>query len=265
MSKKNLLILSLFLALFQITASAQASNPRRFNERFVAASVRTIFSAQMTYQSTVGAGAFATLSELRQAEVIDAVLASGEKYGYVFALSRTHASATTPPRFSLTATPRRYPRTGRRSFYIDETGEMRAADKNGAAADASDPVISECDALGIYNNERCAVMDLRKVASAQLSYYATAGGGGSYGTLAELRAAGLIPARLATGASHGYAFSVQLIPPADGAPASFRLRATPVEYDVSGVRSFYIDTALVMRGADRQGQPADETDPPIEN
>lgn len=266
MSKQNLLAAALFLICFQIffaaDAKAQTSGSLAFKERLVIQSARTVFSAEMTYQATIGAGLYATLAELRQADFIDDLLASGEKYGYVFVLTKTPPTATMPPKFQLTATPRSYRKTGRRSFYIDESGEMRAADKNGAAADAGDSVISECDSYGIVDNERCTVNDLRRIANAQMTYFVTAGNN-SYGSLLQLREAGLIPPRLAAATNHGYAFTVQVTAQTPNSPASFKLRAAPVNYGVTGVRSFYIDIDSIMRGADRQGQPADENDPPI--
>ena len=40
------------------------------------------------------------------------------------------------------ATPQSYRKTGRKSFYIDETGVMRGADKNGVTATNDDPPIA---------------------------------------------------------------------------------------------------------------------------
>ncbi|MEP6705313.1 MAG: DUF2950 family protein [Acidobacteriota bacterium] len=45
--------------------------------------------------------------------------------------------------------------------------------------------------------------------------------------------------------------------------ASFKIFATPQVYGVTGVKSFFIATDGVIRGADRQGGHADEDDPPI--
>src|SRR5215204_1261469 len=109
MSKKNLFAFAFFLALLPIffasETKAQAPNSRAYSERFAVQAVRTVLSAEMTYQSTVGQAAFGSFADLRQANMIDAVLAGGRKYGYVFTLSITHATATMPPRFHLTATP----------------------------------------------------------------------------------------------------------------------------------------------------------------
>ena len=105
--------------------------------------MRTLHSAQATYQATSGNGNYGSLNNLRQAEFIDAVLASGKKYGYLFVvqtMARTDASGA---RFSITATPQSYRKTGRKSFYVDETGVIRGADKNGAPANADDPPIQK--------------------------------------------------------------------------------------------------------------------------
>jgi len=266
MSKKNLPVFFLFLAFLQISSvvqtEAQTSNSLDFKERFAVRSARAIFSAEMTYQATDGAGLFATLPELQTAGLIDAVLANGEKYGYMFVLSRTHTSSTSLAKFRLTATPRAYPKTGRRSFYIDETGELRGANKMGAAADAADPLIDDCASFGIFFNERCAIYDLRTLMVAEMTYAATVGNG-NYGNFLDLFQSGLINSRLASGENHGYAFNINYIIQGPGFPAFFRIRAIPTNYGTTGIRSFYLDTNGILRGADKQGQAADENDPPI--
>lgn len=264
MSKK-ILLLSIFLTLFQAgfftEIKAQTNNLSDFRERFVVQSVRTIHSAEATYQATTGNGLYGSLADLRQANLIDGILAGGKKYGYVFVLSKTNPTAAGPARFFLTATPLNYPKSGRRSFYISDNGEMRGADKNGALAGENDPVIDDCGLL--FSNERCTILDMRWLASAQMTYQATAGNG-NYGNFSQLLAAGLINSRSAGGTNHGYVFTVQTIEGQPGIPAFFSFRATPANYGVTGIRSFYIDVEGVLRGADKQGQPANENDPPIE-
>jgi hypothetical protein len=44
-------------------------------------------------------------------------------------------------KFTATATPKTYGKTGRRSFFIDEAGEVRGADHKGQPATADDPPI----------------------------------------------------------------------------------------------------------------------------
>jgi hypothetical protein len=41
--------------------------------------------------------------------------------------------------FTLAATPIKYGNDGRRSFFLDSSGTLRGADKNGAVATADDP------------------------------------------------------------------------------------------------------------------------------
>ena len=267
MSKQNLFAFAVILAFLQLffatDARAQRNDVRSFKERLVIESVRTVSGAQFTYQATAGAGTFGSLANLRQVQLIDDALASGEKHGYVFALSVTPPTANAPARFALTATPQRYPKAGRHSFFINESGELRGADKNGAPADASDPLIEpSCAFYGILYNERCVISDMRSLHGAQMTYQAT-NGNGSYGTLAQLFAAGLINSRTASGTNYDYNFELTTTLPVPGFPASFRLRVTPVNYGVTGVRSFYIDASGVLRGADKQGLPADGSDPPI--
>ena len=44
-------------------------------------------------------------------------------------------------KFEATATPRTYGKTGRRSFFINESGTVRAADHKGQPATADDPTV----------------------------------------------------------------------------------------------------------------------------
>jgi prepilin-type N-terminal cleavage/methylation domain-containing protein len=63
------------------------SSRRAANEGSAQSSVRTIHSAQVTYQATAGAGAYATdLVALRTQRLIDTSLGSGTKSGYDFVI-----------------------------------------------------------------------------------------------------------------------------------------------------------------------------------
>jgi hypothetical protein len=48
-----------------------------------------------------------------------------------------------------------------------------------------------------------------------------------------------------------------------GAPAKFELAATPVSYGRTGHRSFFLDAAGTLRGADRQGAVGSASDPKL--
>jgi len=83
-------------------------------------------------------------------------------------------------------------------------------------------------------------------------------------------AAGLVDVDLASGGKNGYAFRYTVVPSAGDLPepeankaAGFALAASPTEYGKSGRRSFFLDSAGVLRGADKQGAVATSTDPKI--
>jgi hypothetical protein len=83
-------------------------------------------------------------------------------------------------------------------------------------------------------------------------------------------AAGLVDEDLASGGKDGYAFRYTVVPSAGDLPeaeankaAGFALAASPTEYGKSGRRSFFLDSAGVLRGADKQGAVATSTDPKI--
>jgi hypothetical protein len=254
--------IALVLALPAVLAGlslAATGHPGNYNERFVIRATDQIHAVQMTYGATVGNGNFGSLAELHAADLIDAALASGNKYGYSFVMSVTPGA---PAGFVLTATPHRYPKTGRRSFFIDTSGEMHGGDKNGGVATASDPYIDSCALWGAADNERCAIRALRTLHGAESTYQATYGTG-NFGTLFQLGEAALINRILATGLIHGYGFNVTFVGSTPDLPASFKIYATPRTYRTTGIRSFFIDTSGVLRGADKGGAPADENDPPI--
>jgi prepilin-type N-terminal cleavage/methylation domain-containing protein len=96
-------------------------------ETVVVREVQSVHQVQMQYLSQYGEYA-ETLAQLgppangvpgkQAAKLIPRSLASGEKNNYVFAMVRTQSG------FSVTATPKKYPSDGRRSFYIDEDGTV---------------------------------------------------------------------------------------------------------------------------------------------
>ena len=74
------------------------------------------------------------------AGLVDADLAKGMKNGYAFRYVVVgSSSAGAPAKFELAATPLKYGRTGRRSFFLDVAGGLHAADHQGAMASDKDP------------------------------------------------------------------------------------------------------------------------------
>jgi len=74
------------------------------------------------------------------AGLLDADLAKGTKDGYTFRYVIAGASDVgAPAKYELSATPLRYGRTGRRSFFRDASGVIHAADRQGAVGAETDP------------------------------------------------------------------------------------------------------------------------------
>lgn len=253
----------LFLTAFD--TKAQPATPQLNRDELLALrSLQTIHGAESTYFATYGNGTYTTLAELGNVQFIDSALASGIKYGYVFGVVTVQSTPTTPAEFFITATPRKYRAFGRYSFFLDTSGVIRGADKRGQPANASDPVlvVDFCTSGSITGNELCTIQSLRTLHGAEATYQATHGNG-NYTGITELGRVNLINGILATGLIHGYSISVVVYPFSSTRPAEFRIIAVPQIYGVTGVRSFYIGTDGVIYGADKNGRPASESDPPI--
>lgn len=77
---------------------------------------------------------------LEAAGLLDSDLAKGSKNGYAFRYVIAGANDVgAPAKYELSATPLRYGRTGRRSFFRDSRGTMHAADRQGAVGSETDP------------------------------------------------------------------------------------------------------------------------------
>lgn len=105
------------------------ASKRAANEGSALASMRVIFSSEVTYQVTSGAGQFGSLANLQAAGLIDPVLgasstAATPKSGYNFTAARI---GNTTPFFDATGKPASFggiPGTGTRSFYLNEGGVL---------------------------------------------------------------------------------------------------------------------------------------------
>ena len=100
----------LLLIVFAGASSAAVDYPQSDNERNVLQAVQTLRSAQRRYYSTSGNGNYGSLRALRRVQLINAALATGNKYGYVFIVSLTPPTPTSSAAYALTATPRVYRR-----------------------------------------------------------------------------------------------------------------------------------------------------------
>lgn len=227
------------------------------NEKFVIVALQNLHGAQTTFQASAGNGNYGTLEQLRNQNFIDPVLATGEKYSYLFTITVVPASPGQPAAFQISVVPVRYGKGGRWSFFTNETGAIRGADRNGEPATVNDtPVFTNCGEIG-------AISSLRAIISAEFTYRATVGNG-NYGGLNQLADAGLINTALGQGLNCGYYFGVTAFNFFRIGERSFNGYAIPIAYGSTGIRSFYFDQTGIIRGADRGGDPANADDPPIE-
>jgi hypothetical protein len=116
---------------------------RAANEGASIQTLRKIHSAEAAYQATHENGAYGTLDELAADRLIDSELATGIRYGYKFTIEIKPSRYDEAPGFQAVGVPLAYGDTGVRSFYIDETGVIRAGDNRGAeATERNDPLNS---------------------------------------------------------------------------------------------------------------------------
>jgi type II secretory pathway pseudopilin PulG len=118
---------------------------RAANEGSALASLRRIQSAEATYQATRGNGHFGQLDELASEGLINPAL-TGPHNGYRF----TIVSAPGAKGFECVGVPLTYGSSGIRSFYVDETGVIRAADRHGEEASKLDSPLEDSYSTSPY-------------------------------------------------------------------------------------------------------------------
>lgn len=132
--------ISLILAIAFLLPPLFTSSLAR-NETSAVSSLLSIYKAEQSFRSTNSLRAYGVLRELSSAGLIETALGSGIKGGYQFEV-RLEADS-----FEAVATPVIYgsrwdfKRTGIRSFYINQSGIIRDADRGGSEATASDTPI----------------------------------------------------------------------------------------------------------------------------
>ncbi|MGI8786883.1 MAG: prepilin-type N-terminal cleavage/methylation domain-containing protein [Pyrinomonadaceae bacterium] len=121
---------------------------RAANEGSAISSLRTLHGANVTYQSTAGAGKFAPdMAAMQTANLIDSVFGAATttataKSGYYY----TYTTVAGPPStFTVLGRPAiasGITATGTRAFFIDESGVIRFTAGNGTTAPATPTVAS---------------------------------------------------------------------------------------------------------------------------
>ncbi|HKY43906.1 MAG TPA: DUF4190 domain-containing protein [Pyrinomonadaceae bacterium] len=113
---------------------------RAANEHLAIVSLRVISQAELAYQDNFGK--YGTLQELVANDLIDPNLGSGIKSGYKFEVT---LDSENPEAFEVTGVPVTYQSSGTRSFYVDETFVIRAADNYGGPGTKMDEPIESYD------------------------------------------------------------------------------------------------------------------------
>lgn len=110
--------------------------PERRNEGMATAVMFTIAHVQEQYKKdkNKGAGSYGTLEQLIAAGLVQKEMI--ENSGYKFEM------IVTGDKFEVFGVPMEYGKSGKLSYFIDQTRILRAADRNGAQAMSSDPPIN---------------------------------------------------------------------------------------------------------------------------
>jgi hypothetical protein len=124
---------NLILAMIAGTSAAMSSMKEgspEMNEMIAMSALGMIAGAEQTYKAGPGKGTYGSIDMLANEKLVQKDVF--EKYGYRFDLfvSGDH--------FEATATPAEYGKTGKRSFFVDQTGVVRGDDHGGGPASSAD-------------------------------------------------------------------------------------------------------------------------------
>jgi hypothetical protein len=102
------------------------------NETMAVYALNRIAGAQSAYKDERKKGRYGTLEELVAEELLEKTFFENLEYKIELDVSAE--------KFEVSATPKTYGKSGRRSFFADHTGTVRGADHRGEPANAGDPV-----------------------------------------------------------------------------------------------------------------------------
>ena len=151
----SLIELLIVVAIIGIIAAIAIPNllasRRAANEGSAQSSIRTIFTAEATYQATAGAGGFGTLNELMGASLVDSVLGQADsvsKSGYDFSVGGITGTGATAEFYAycVPATTSGVAQTGTRRFGVTQTGVLRGDTTLSQPADGA--AVEAMSALG---------------------------------------------------------------------------------------------------------------------
>ncbi|MEW6128873.1 MAG: hypothetical protein AB1757_17680 [Acidobacteriota bacterium] len=105
------------------------------NEQEAILMLSRIHSSEIIYAQKFN-NTYATLAELVKLQALNEDMADSESSGYFFAMTMSEDKTS----YAVTATPKLYGKTGRISFYLDQTGILKGEDLQGKAATNQSPV-----------------------------------------------------------------------------------------------------------------------------
>lgn len=263
------------MLLFAALAHGQQENIAvSTNEGRAMKTLRSLLSVETEFLLNGGTGEYADLNELHKRKLIDETVASGVKDGYRFTVVLKKSTLTSAPSIDLIARPLEYSKTGKRSFYLNESGVLLTSDARNADPKDMRPFVGESartsasststlDPVRTTETESAAKVTLRTIYTAQISFRDRIGKG-QYGTLRQLETEKLLDKTSAAASHNGYVFAVELRTSTDESPAAFSITATPEKYGTTGKTSFFLDDSGVLRAADKDGAAADLSDPPAD-
>lgn len=126
-----------FLAFSSVAAPSVFTADSARNETSAVKSLRSILDAQRTFRAS--SGRCGTLKELADAGLLDTELGSGTKDAYHFSLRLEGNHFET---FAVPTSYGAYFGTGRKSFYMDYSGNIHEGDKNGGEGSSDDELIT---------------------------------------------------------------------------------------------------------------------------
>jgi prepilin-type N-terminal cleavage/methylation domain-containing protein len=135
-----LIVIAIILIILSIALPQMSKSRMNAQEMAAVATLRTINTVETQYMSQFGqfatslaqlgpAGGGGTTEGPNAANLIPASLASGASGGYTFTITGT------PTNYSVSAVPKAFGSTGRRTFYTDQSGIIR---QNWSADPAND-------------------------------------------------------------------------------------------------------------------------------
>ena len=115
--------------------SAMKEGSPEMNEMIAISVLHLIANGEENYKKTAGNGSYGSIDELVEHKMLGKEML--DKYGYRFVIS-TNAHG-----FEAVATPVEYGKSGKRSFFTDQTGVVRGDDKGGGPATVADKPVDQ--------------------------------------------------------------------------------------------------------------------------